>query len=172
MAGSKTPKKSEQLEVRLPYETKQAFMARCRADGTTASEAVRGFIDSRLQAPPRRKRAWRLASGAAVCLAAGAIALPSLARTGIRADFDALDRNGDGRVSFTEYSAEAVIEVGAKAGAQRLRISADPRAEDRARLRTLVLRTVFDRLDDDRDGAVSFDEYRRHTEAVVGLKAV
>ena len=156
----------------MPFETKQAFMARCRADGTTASEAVRRFIDQHLaaQAPPRRK--WRLAAGAAVCIAAGAIAVPSLARTGLRADFDALDRNGDARVSFAEYSAEAVIEVGGKAGAQRLRVSAERRAGDRARLRTLVLRTVFDRLDDDRDGAVSFDEYRRHTEAVVGLKAV
>jgi hypothetical protein len=41
-------KKSETLEVRLPHETKQAFLTACREDGTTASEVVRESIDSYL----------------------------------------------------------------------------------------------------------------------------
>ena len=46
MTSDRTPKpikskKSETLEVRIPYETKQAFLTACREDGTTASEVVR-----------------------------------------------------------------------------------------------------------------------------------
>ena len=41
-------KKSESLEIRLPYPTKQAFMARCRDDGRSASDALRAFIDGYL----------------------------------------------------------------------------------------------------------------------------
>ena len=40
MASPRPPKKSESLEIRLPFDTKQAFMARCRDEGVTASEAV------------------------------------------------------------------------------------------------------------------------------------
>lgn len=41
--GSRSPraKKSETLEVRIPYETRQAFLSACREDGATASEVVR-----------------------------------------------------------------------------------------------------------------------------------
>src|ERR1700761_765042 len=59
--GSRTmrgPKKSETLEIRLPYALKQAFMARCQAQGRSASEALRGFIEQALiegaSAEPRR----------------------------------------------------------------------------------------------------------------------
>jgi len=41
-------KKSEVLEVRVPYATKDAFMKRCRDDGRTASEEVRRFIDRKI----------------------------------------------------------------------------------------------------------------------------
>jgi hypothetical protein len=41
-------KKSETLEIRLPYPTKLAFMARCRDEGRSASEALRLFIDGHL----------------------------------------------------------------------------------------------------------------------------
>src|SRR5205809_809617 len=47
-------KKSESLEIRLPYPTKQAFMARCRDDGRSASDAMRGFIDYHLARDARR----------------------------------------------------------------------------------------------------------------------
>ena len=42
------PKKSEPIEIRLPYAAKQAFMARCRARGVSASQALRGFIDGEI----------------------------------------------------------------------------------------------------------------------------
>lgn len=96
------PKKSETLEVRLPYPTKLAFMARCQADGVSASEAVRGFIDGRIAPPPVRP-AWpwkRIALGALAAAAMGAVAVPSLARPG--PDFARLDANHDGAVTRTE----------------------------------------------------------------------
>ena len=45
------PKKDDTLEVRLPQETKQAFMERCKAEGSTASDTVRGFIEGHLAKP-------------------------------------------------------------------------------------------------------------------------
>ena len=51
----RAPKKSETLEVRLPFETKSAFMARCQDEGRTASEAVRGFIEAELERGARRR---------------------------------------------------------------------------------------------------------------------
>lgn len=121
---SRPPKKSETLEIRLPYETKQAFMARCQGEGISASEALRGFIEARLAPPPsaRPARGWlQLALGAAVALAVGATALPSLAgqvdRSGFErfdldhsgavsgAEFARLDANGDGAVSLAEFRA-------------------------------------------------------------------
>jgi hypothetical protein len=84
MSRSKLPKKSETLEVRLPYEAKTAFMARCHDDGRTASEAVRRFIEQEIadtRSPSPRGRAWwwqALAAGA-IGLAVGTVAAPSLA---------------------------------------------------------------------------------------------
>lgn len=109
MAAGK-PKKSEVLEVRLPYETKTAFMARCRETRRTASEVVRIFIDQELEgraAKPQRPRglAWRALAAALAGLAVGAVAAPSLARptTISHAAFDRLDANHDGVLSFEEF---------------------------------------------------------------------
>jgi hypothetical protein len=117
MASPRPPKKSGTLEIRLPHAEKQAFMARCQADGLTASEAVRGFIEGRLTRPAKRRTlGWTVAAALGAGLALGAVAAPSLADTASRAvhsgdartsadraDFDRLDRNGDGVVSFAEY---------------------------------------------------------------------
>jgi hypothetical protein len=100
-------KKSESLEIRIPYPTKLAFMARCRAEGRSASEALRAFIDDQLAAaqPPRPRRGtWRLIAGAAIAAAVGAAAVPSLARPGLRAaEFAHLDANRDGVISYAEF---------------------------------------------------------------------
>ena len=108
----KTPrlKKSETLEIRLPYPTKLAFMASCRAEGRSASEALRHFIDGHLDggAKPARRayllRSGRLIAGAMIAAAMGAVALPSLARPTLRAEFDRLDLNGDRAISFAEFA--------------------------------------------------------------------
>jgi hypothetical protein len=118
-------KKSETLEIRLPYHTKLAFMARCRDEGRSASEALRHFIDGHLDGRPARGggRMRNLLAGALVAAAVGAIALPSLARPSLRAEFDRLaadpaagisladfarlDANHDGKITFEEFRAQA-----------------------------------------------------------------
>lgn len=98
-------KKSETLEIRLPYPTKLAFMARCREDGRSASEALRGFIDGHIEAlSPARRSRQRLIAGALIAAAVGAIALPSLARPSLRAEFDRLDLSGKGAISLSDLS--------------------------------------------------------------------
>ena len=107
MTETRKLKKSESLEIRIPHPTKQAFMARCRDEGRSASEALRALIDSQLEGPkpPPRRRGWRLIAGALVAAAVGAAAVPSLARTGLRAaEFTTLDANHDGVLSVMEYS--------------------------------------------------------------------
>src|SRR5262245_47049182 len=58
--GPRKAKKSETLEVRIPYETKQAFLTACREDGTTASEVVRTsvqtYLDKRERPDPQVER--------------------------------------------------------------------------------------------------------------------
>jgi len=107
MTPTRRLKKSESLEIRIPYPTKQAFMARCQDEGRSASEVIRDFIDGRLDDQPQpaeRRRTWRLAAGALVAAALGAVALPSLARPGAPAEFQRLDLNGDGRISAAELA--------------------------------------------------------------------
>ncbi len=109
MRAGKPPKKSDMLEVRLPHETKIAFMARCRETRRTASEAVRVFIDQELDGragkPPRSNLVWRVVAAALAGLAVGAVAAPSLARPiASHAAFDRLDANHDGALSFDEFS--------------------------------------------------------------------
>jgi hypothetical protein len=72
MPAARPPKKSESLEIRIPHPTKQAFMARCEAEGRTASEALRGFIEQHLSDPPRsrpRRPPLRLIVGVAAAAA-------------------------------------------------------------------------------------------------------
>jgi hypothetical protein len=108
MSANPRLKKSETLEIRLPYPTKLAFMARCRDEGRSASEALRHFIDGHLEGaaparPPIARRAPRLIAGALIAAAVGAIALPSLARPSLQSEFDRLDLNGDKAVSLAEF---------------------------------------------------------------------
>ncbi|MGA0546890.1 EF-hand domain-containing protein [Brevundimonas sp. VNH65] len=112
MAVARPPKKSETLEVRLSHAEKADFMARCRDEGLTASEAVRGLIAGRTARPGRRKGlGWTVAAALGAGLAVGAIAAPSLAQSGDRAvsvaddraAFHQMDRDGDGVISWAEF---------------------------------------------------------------------
>ena len=146
---TRAPKKSETLEIRLPYETKTAFMARCRQDGVTASEALRADIDARLarKVAPGWKRV-RAIAGAAVILGVGASALPSLAAAVSGPSFASLDKDRDGALAFREFAAAPVrIEAGG------LKFTADPA------LRRQLQRRAFDSCDANHDGVLSPEEF-------------
>ena len=106
MSAKPRLKKSETLEIRLPYPTKLAFMARCRTRGLSASESLRRFIDTELRAPAPMsiRRSLHLIAGALIAAAVGAAAAPSLAGPAQRSTFDRLDLNGDRFISQAEFS--------------------------------------------------------------------
>ncbi len=113
MVSNRAPKKNETIEVRIDDATKAAFMARCAQEGSSASDAIRGFIDARVSASSRsgrrRASAWRMATAGLLgaLLGVGTTA-PSLAH-GVpspRPAFEQLDRNHDGVLTAAEYSAQ------------------------------------------------------------------
>ncbi|MDB5439158.1 MAG: hypothetical protein JWM33_1585 [Caulobacteraceae bacterium] len=104
---SRPPKKSESIEIRIPYPAKTAFMEACRREGRSASEVLREMIDLHGAAPeptgrPRALK-WILAGLAAIGLASAA--LPSLARANPEAAFQHMDRNSDGVIDRAEFAA-------------------------------------------------------------------
>ena len=107
MSEPRPPKKSETLEIRIPFPTKQAFMANCRAEGRSASQELRGFIDQRLETRSPVRSARRLhpiIAGALIAAAVGAAAAPALARATRMTTFETLDTNSDGVLTRAEFA--------------------------------------------------------------------
>jgi hypothetical protein len=160
-------KKSEFLEVRLPHPTKLAFMERCRGEGRSASEVVRGFIEAYLAGPRGAApgRPARLVAAGAALAACGLAAAPSFARPTAGDDFARLDLNRDGQVSLAEFDRAASVQVGVAAPRGWLDKVGLTHAPGRPALdeglRRDVLRAAFDQIDSDRDGALTLAEYRR-----------
>jgi len=118
-AMTRAPKKSETLEIRIPHETKQALMARSRAEGKPASEVVRGFIDAYLaEAACSTPSAWdrnmtrlRLYARPSMALFATLVAVggvglavsPATALPDLQAAFKAADADGNGALSPDEF---------------------------------------------------------------------
>ena len=110
-------KKSESLDIRLPYQQKQDFMAATKQRGETASQALRQYIstyieEARLEQQPNkvqeitmtlarhRFKSIATAAGAAIGVFSVA-ALPSAAEN---TAFDHLDKNKDGLITEGEIA--------------------------------------------------------------------
>jgi hypothetical protein len=158
----RAPKKTESLELRLPYETKQAFMARCQAAGVSASEALRGYIETFLEErrprPARLALPMRLGLVLGAILAVSAVAQPSIARAGVSAGFARMDMDRDGQVTAAEFRATAELRAA-------LDLAAVPSVSAEARLspdlRARVLDEQFGQIDADRNGRIDLTEFRR-----------
>lgn len=144
-------KKSESLEVRLSHNQKKDFMEICKERGTTASDAVRGFISGVIEdaarteteekAPKRlkelsmtlRKNPRKALTASASALGAFALfaTTPSVADDKV---FERLDKNSDGLVTLEEIS------------------PADSKGYAAAQ-------EMFSALDRDEDGALTNDEF-------------
>ena len=190
MNPERPPKKSETLEVRVPHATKQAFMARCREEGRSASEVVREFIDGYLARPSIQPERRKIMSNLfqpslmAAAFAAAAVALlgPTAGRAGpdLRQTFRAIDRNGDQTISlaeFLEHSKQNImVSRLAPAGADApgapgarpftlmlpLHSGARPHVVDGDPPPPEFVRARFAELDAGRDGAISFAEFEAH----------
>lgn len=144
---TKPPKKSETLEIRIPHGTKQALMARSRAEGRPASEVVRGFIDAYLAeaaclptptAWERNMTKLRACSRPTMALlatlaAVGGVSLavsPATALPDLEAAFRQLDTDGNGVLSADEFGSGRMIRKlgpgGASAGAAANEVPALP----------------------------------------------
>jgi hypothetical protein len=142
------PKNSETLEIRLPHALKQAFMARCRSEGRSASAALRAFIEQAVAEPRRRSPRLRWVAVGLAAVSLGAIAAPSLARPSLTAQFARLDVDHDGRLSLAEFERGASIQIVVGSGAIRSLPQAD---------RNGLLRREFGRIDANGDGEIALD---------------
>lgn len=110
-------KKSETLEVRLPYSQKRAFMDACAAEGTTASEEVRGFVgrflDARAIKPGRnlmmtaKNHPLKVAAGALTLAGVGLAMSANGTSIAGDPDFERLDRDRDGVLTALEIGPNA-----------------------------------------------------------------
>ncbi|MEO6013343.1 MAG: hypothetical protein ABIQ30_07140 [Devosia sp.] len=122
MTDPKAPKKSEVIEVRIPYPTKTAFMEKARAEGIAASEIVRQSIDRYLEADAaptepetlqdraisffrnNSRSLGLLLAGAGSAVAITLAVSPATARPDLKAAFTTLDADGNGVVSLGEFT--------------------------------------------------------------------
>ncbi|MEZ5939547.1 MAG: EF-hand domain-containing protein [Hyphomonadaceae bacterium] len=138
--SNRPPKKSESIEVRLPYETKREFLDLCRKDGTTASAVVRDSIERHID-QRRKQMAVMAAVNAANDGAPVGIVPAGEAKTGKLIDMISKP------VHKWRYLAGAAGALGLFAGVA-LPSAARP-----------DLAAVFSKLDRNGDGVLSSDEF-------------
>jgi len=127
---TKTPKserpekKSEMLDVRLPYGMKQALVKACRKQGVTVSDTVRGLISEYISAakagspqPKLKGIAMKIVQNPrktlGMTLAASFSAIFLLAQPSVADDalFASFDKNEDGVIDANELDLEALSMI-------------------------------------------------------------
>jgi hypothetical protein len=169
------PKKTDFLEVRLAWETKRAFMAKCRENGISASRLVRGWIHRYVHGAPQASSGWpkelpmlikrqsRIGRIAAATLAFGGagiaivtLAFPASAASDPRLDavFDWMDSSKDRSISAAEFR-DSETRPAPPLGAVTIIVdsSVPPPASGETR------EALFARMDADRDAVLSVEEF-------------
>jgi hypothetical protein len=178
MNGTRKPKKSETLEVRLPHRVKHSLMEKAHAEGRSASEVVRDCIDSYLAGQPKESRSmlislWKpaavLGAGSLAFLWAAAVPVPSQAKPNLKAVFETLDRDHDGKITIDEFMRNASDPAVEKmhhahmTGADKAYFGpmhAQMMKTAHSKTSDQGLRAHFAQLDANSDGAVSLAEFR------------
>lgn len=117
--GPRKNKKSETLQVRLPYGMKKDFMERVQLENRSASDLIRDFIESYLAGPVEilnspaavliRRRFIYPGLMAAGLVGAVIVFMPNPGAAGtLRPDFNAMDVDGDGFISGAEFKPSTV----------------------------------------------------------------
>lgn len=141
-------------------------MAQCRAQGTTASAAIRGFVERQLGELAPRRAAARfvrpvLAAGMVAAIAGAMVVAPAASTPNFGPRFAAYDKNRDGLISHAEYGGTRPRKSGCsgplalplkRAGLDKGQRPFAERKDDSA----------FATIDRDGDGQVSRDEYAVH----------
>jgi len=165
------PKKSDTIEVRLPHAVKRAFMEQCRAEGRTASDVVRGFVETRLAGEPPQPgllRRWSRPLAAAAMIGAIGLAMPSAvtAAPDFRPSYAAFDSNHDGVLTSEELGpkrAEPSIWCGEhRVMALPLRRASMPEVRGLRPFTISASDFALAKADANGDGKVSFAEFAAH----------
>lgn len=161
------PKKTDKLEVRLPTQAKQAFLARCRSEGQSASEVVRAFIEDYLARSLTQKELSMIVrspltyAGLAAAAVAGVLVMsarPSMAQPDFTAIFKSLDVDGDGRLSVVEFNRKTGPTLG-----QNTPVADPPKANENR----VLLSAGFVEIDTNGDRAVSLAEFAAFNRAAI-----
>ena len=178
MTGSRKPKKSETIEIRLPHDLKSALMDKAHGEGRSASAVIRESIHHYLVGQPKETRSMILTMlKPAAAIGAASLALmwtalapaPTQATTNLKSAFQMLDRNRDGAITLQEFvtdsSDPAVVKMhhahmtGAQ-GKQMASAHAQMMATAHAKPDEQELRSHFAQLDANSDGSISFSEFK------------
>jgi len=161
MSSTRPPKKSETLEIRIPYPTKTAFMEKAKAEGRAASEIVREQIDAYLEqetTPEGEPEAGTLAGKAGVLIRRnlrGAGLLLAGAGSALAISLAAAPANA-GRGLDTPFAATG---LNASTGGTPLTIVVDlPAGGLTATQLGELVSKAFARLDKDGNGILTLDE--------------
>ena len=110
--SSRHEKKSETIEARLPFTTKRALLARCKAEGKSVSDVLRLCVENYLTSPTQTERkarqimrVFKHAAGAAAIVGSIMVVHHGAMAQSETAHFEEFDSNRDGRLSLDELTA-------------------------------------------------------------------
>ena len=164
-------KKSESIEVRLSHTDKLALMSRAAAEGRSASDIVRGSLNSYIGEHPRKPPSSlrKLARGitfvalpATVLALAYSISSPARAdreyELAFRSSLQRLDKDHNGVIDRREFAAQSFITLIPTGAADGI-VSGIIHRPPNSLVSSPELRGEFAAQDQDGDGSITLGEY-------------